>query len=99
MSDANDVEVTIEERGSGGVYRALVDGHPAEMTFSRVSPKLIIIDHTDVPDALRGRGIGQILVKRAVDEARSVGGKIIPLCPFAAAQFRRYADYSDVLSR
>jgi len=91
-------DVQREERKSGGRYTLVVEQHEAEMTYSRASAQLIIIDHTDVPDALRGRGVGQVLVTRAVEDARREGFKIIPLCPFAAAQFRRHADWRDVLS-
>jgi predicted GNAT family acetyltransferase len=69
------------------------------MTFSRAGERLIIIDHTAVPDALRGQGIGDRLVATAVEDARERGLKIFPLCPFAAAQFRRHPEYADVLSR
>ena len=75
-----------------------VDGHAAEMTYSRVSPTLVIIDHTAVPDALRGRGVGQQLVQRAVEDARREGFRIIPLCPFAKSQFERHPEWRDVLS-
>jgi predicted GNAT family acetyltransferase len=85
------------ERGtSGGRWFTVVDGHEAEMTYSRASATLIIIDHTEVPDALRGRGVGQALVLRAVEEARREGFKIIPLCPFAKAQFERHPEWGDV---
>ncbi|MGV2184540.1 N-acetyltransferase [Rhizobium rhizogenes] len=40
-------------------FRIVVDGSEAEMTYSRAGQKLIIIDHTDVPAALRGRKIGE----------------------------------------
>lgn len=93
-------DVRRAERGSsGGRWFAVVDGHEAEMTYSRASPTLIIIDHTSVPDALRGRGVGQALVLRAVEEARRDGFRILPLCPFAKAQFERHADWADVLHR
>jgi len=91
-------DVQREERKSGGRYTLVVETHEAEMTYSRASAQLIIIDHTSVPDALRGRGIGQVLVTRAVEDARRDGFKIIPLCPFASAQFRRHAEWRDVLS-
>jgi predicted GNAT family acetyltransferase len=93
-------DIRREERGtSGGRWVTVVDGHEAEMTYSRASPTLIIIDHTEVPDALRGRGVGQALVRNAVDEARRDGFKIIPLCPYANAQFQRHTDWQDVLSK
>jgi hypothetical protein len=91
-------DVSREDRSSGGRWVAVVNGHEAEMTFSRASPTLIIIDHTDVPDALRGQGVGQALVERAVEDARREGFRIIPLCPFAKVQFERHAQWRDVLS-
>jgi predicted GNAT family acetyltransferase len=88
-----------EDRPTGGAYRLTIDGAVAEMTFSRSGERLIIIDHTFVPEALRGRRIGNILLDRAIEDARQTGTKIFPLCPFAAAQFRRHPEYADVLSR
>ena len=56
------------------------------MTYSRAGNGLIIIDHTDVPAALRGRKVGERTVRQAVEDARRDGVAIIPLCPFAKAQ-------------
>ena len=93
-------EIGHEENGSKGRYFLTAEnGAVAEMTYSRVSPHRIIIDHTEVPDAFRGQGVGARLVARAVEDARAAGTRIIPLCPFAASQFRRHAeDWADVLS-
>ncbi len=67
------------------------------MTYSRASAHLIIIDHTGVPDALRGKGAGQALAAHAVEEARAGGWKIIPLCPFFKAQVGRHPEWADVI--
>ena len=99
MSESPELQIERRDGPTGGAYHTELDGSTAEMTFSRASPRLIIIDHTDVPDALRGRGVGNQLVARAVSDGREQGFKIIPLCPFAAAQFRKNPDYGDVLSR
>lgn len=90
-------EIVFEDGASKGRYIYRTDAGSAEMTFSRVNPKLIIIDHTEVADRLRGLGVGQALVLRAVEDARASGSQILPLCPFAAAQFRRHPDWADVL--
>lgn len=96
MSD----EIKLEETSSKGRYFLTAPGgEVAEMTFSRTGAHLIIIDHTGVPDAFRGQGAGLRLVTRAVEDARASGTKIIPLCPFAAAQFRKHPDWADVLNR
>ena len=95
MSDA--IEITLEETDTKGRYSATVDGHEAEMTYSRAGDATIIIDHTFVPEGLRGRGIGEALVRRGVEDARAAGRSIIPLCPFAKAQIDRHSEWQDVL--
>lgn len=93
-------EIELEESGSKGRYVLRgPDGAEAELTFTRVGDKQLIIDHTGVPDAFRGQGTGLRLVSRAVEDARTSGRKIIPLCPFAAAQFRRHPEWADVLKQ
>jgi predicted GNAT family acetyltransferase len=93
-------EIALEDKGSKGRYFLRgPDGAEAEMTFSKVGDSQIIIDHTEVPDVCRGQGVGLRLVTQAVEEARSAGKTIIPLCPFAAAQFRRHPEWADVLKR
>ena len=92
----------IELEDNGGKGRYVVrgpDGAEAEMTFTRVGESRIIIDHTGVPDAFRGQGVGARLVTRAVEDARAAGKTILPLCPFAAAQFRRHPEWADVLEK
>ncbi|SIQ36763.1 hypothetical protein SAMN05880582_1011623 [Rhizobium sp. RU20A] len=90
------MEILTSEEGAHGRYSVTVDGHEAAMTYSRTSPELIIIDHTAVPDALRGKGVGQALAEHAVHAARAGGWKIMPLCPFMRAQMQRHADWQDV---
>lgn len=92
------MQITEEDSASGGRYVATLDGAEAEMTFSRASPKMIIIDHTGVPDSLRGKGVGQALALHAVEAARAGGWKIIPLCPFFKAQAQRHPEWRDVVS-
>ena len=59
------MQITEESGPTGGRYLAELDGVQAEMTYSRASPQMIIIDHTGVPDALRGKGVGQAQIGRA----------------------------------
>jgi predicted GNAT family acetyltransferase len=92
-------KIEIEDHGAKGRYVYRAAGGEAEMTFTRVGEHQIIIDHTGVPEMFRGQGVGLKLVERAVADARRVGKTIIPLCPFAAAQFRRHPEWADVLRK
>ncbi len=96
---ASEGEVEREDGPSKGRYRLLIDGIEAEMTYSRAGDRLIIIDHTEVPAALRGRKVGERLVRQAVEDARRDKVAIIPLCPFAKAQIERHPEWQDVLRR
>lgn len=97
---SEDLPITLEDDGIKGRYVIKGEGGAeAEMTFTRVGKHQLIIDHTEVPDAFRGQGIGLRLVARAVEDAREAGTKVIPLCPFAAAQFRRHPEWADVLKK
>lgn len=93
------MDITQQESSSGGKYLATIDGHVAEMSYSRASPHLIIIDHTGVPDALRGKGVGQALAAHAVEEARKGDWKVIPLCPFFKSQLDRHPDWQDIVKK
>ncbi len=86
---------TLSETKGRYVYRA-PEGHEAALTYSRAGETRLILDHTEVPDALRGQGVGQALVARAVEDARVDGLKLLPLCPFAKAQFDKHPEWGDV---
>ena len=92
------MDIPSAETGSKGRYYTVVEGHEAEVTYSRASPQLVIVDHTGMPDALRGKGVGQALAAYAVEAARKGGWKIMPLCPFFRAQALRHKEWHDVVT-
>lgn len=91
-------EIAREHGETKGRYWAVIDGQEAELTYSILSPQTIIADHTGVPEALRGSGIGLMLVERLVADARAEGVKIVPLCPFVKAQAARHPEWADVIN-
>ncbi len=57
----------------------------------------IVLIHTDVPPDLEGHGIGTQLVKETLDDIRTKGEKIIPLCPFVVEFIERNPEYSSLI--
>jgi predicted GNAT family acetyltransferase len=96
LSDSH--EIRHEQSASNGRYAINVDGLEAELTYALVG-KHMVIDHTYVPSALRERGLGQALVKRAVEDARAQGLQIEPVCWFARQEIARRKEWQDVLAR
>ena len=88
-----------KQAGTKGLFFVQQDGNIlAEMTYTMPSPEKMIIDHTEVDDALRGKNVGYQMVATAVEYARKHGIKIIPLCPFAHSVFKKKPEFSDVLN-
>jgi predicted GNAT family acetyltransferase len=96
--NAEDDSVQVEEQGHRGTFFIARDGRRlAELTFSATPDrKLVILDHTDVSESLRGQGIARKLVEAAVAWARRTNVKLMPLCPFAKAVFDREPEFGDV---
>jgi len=95
------VTVKREETETGGRYVAIVDGFESEMTFARArrsGQSLMIIDHTGVPSALSGKGVGLALVARAVEDARAEKFRIVPHCSFVRVMLQRHKEWQDVLA-
>lgn len=67
------------------------------MSYSIAGPELIIIDHTDIEKEFNGKNVGKQMLYKIVEMARERNVKIIPLCPFAAAMFKKLEDIKDVL--
>lgn len=70
----------------------------AEMTYVKSGDRLVIFDHTEVSPVLKGQGVGRKLVEAGVQMAREKGWKVVPLCPFAKAEFDKHREYHDVLA-
>ena len=78
-------------------YELEVDGQLAIAEY-RLRPGRISFTHTEVPDALEGRGIGKRLVKAALDDARAHGLKVVPICPFVKHYIDTHPEEQDLLA-
>ena len=93
-----DIEITREDGETRGRYVATIDGHEAELTYSKLGDSgNVIADHTGVPEELGGRGVGSALVRHLVEDARTSGFKIVPLCPFVKALYQKNPEWADVM--
>lgn len=94
------MKIELIENSKGGEFVIQESGNRvAEMGYTNAGDDKIIVDHTFVDTAFRGENIGRDLVKAGIEFAREKNIKIIPLCPFAMAEFERHSDYADVLAK
>lgn len=93
------MEIQHTDNGKEGSFYIEVDGKKAaEMTYFYKDERTIDIDHTEVKDALQGKGIGHELIEEAVTFMRSKHLKVVPTCSYAKAVFeKKQAEYQDVI--
>lgn len=72
----------------------VVDGVLAQLVYRHNGKRLVLV-HTEVPEALAGRGIGGRLVEAAMEAAVSDGLTVVPACPFAALWLRKHPEAAD----
>lgn len=72
------------------------DQKAGKMDISVIGKKLTVY-HTEVDPEFEGKGFAKILLEKLVSYARENDLKIVPLCPFVHAQFKRHPEeYNDV---
>jgi len=94
------IEISHEEQGSSGAFFVQTEaGRLAELTYTRPSPQIAVIEHTEVSAALRGGGVGRLLVEAVVEWARKTNTKLLPICAYAKSVFERHPELRDVLQQ
>lgn len=68
------------------------------LAFYRLADGVMTFTHTEVPAALRGRGMGSRMMHGVLQNVRAQGLKVIPRCPFVADFIDRHPHYADLLA-
>lgn len=71
----------------------------AVLTYEPAGDRVLDLQHTVVPEAERGAGVGDALVRAAVAHARAETMQLIPTCPFVHAWLERHRDQQDLVAR
>jgi predicted GNAT family acetyltransferase len=79
-------------------YELALDGGVAFVDY-RQAGNVRELTHSEVPPALRGRGIGAELVAGALQLAREQGLRVKPRCSYVAQFIERNPQFQDVLQQ
>jgi uncharacterized protein len=74
-----------------------VDGHIAFANYRNIDG-VIAITHTEVPPALRERGVGSRMMLEMLEQIRAENLKVRPLCSFARFVIAQHPEYRDLLA-
>jgi predicted GNAT family acetyltransferase len=93
VDEGNPMSNTNEVADDHANHRFVVeqDEGVAQLVYRERGEELVLV-HTEVPEALGGRGLGGTLVQAAVDRAAREGLTLVPYCPYASSWLRKHPD-------
>ncbi len=92
----NDIELRLDSNGKGSFFIDQQGERLAEMEISIAGNNLTVF-HTEVSDKLKGQGVAVKLLSTMVAYVREHQLKVIALCPYVSAQFKRHPElYKDI---
>lgn len=94
---AEAVSTEVRDNPARHRYELVVDGVTAFVTYE-CQPGRVVLVHTEVPEALAGKGVGSRLARGALDSIRALGMKIVPQCSFIARFVEKHPEYRDLLA-
>ncbi len=89
-------EIHVVDNPAAGRLEVRLGAHVAFAEY-RLLASGILFPHTEVPEALGGKGIGSMLVKAGLAMAREKGLKVMPVCPFFASYMTKHPETHDLL--
>jgi predicted GNAT family acetyltransferase len=75
-------------------FYTTVDGHQAVIRYAKTGD-VYDLEHTFVPEELRGEGLAEQLVVGALTEIRNQGARFIPTCPYIQTFLKRHPEQRD----
>jgi predicted GNAT family acetyltransferase len=90
----------MEFRHDTSRHRYVLEDENATMVASTnytVRQERIVFNHTEIADGYEGQGLGTKLVKAALDDVRTTGRKIVPICAYVRGWIERHPEYDDLV--
>jgi predicted GNAT family acetyltransferase len=91
------VKTEVVDRPEKHRYEVLADGEVAGFVQYQLGPGEILFIHTEIDEAYEGKGLGSVLVRHVLDDARRRKLAVLPLCPFVRGWIARHEDYLDLV--
>ncbi|MEU6098258.1 GNAT family N-acetyltransferase [Streptomyces sp. NPDC047079] len=86
----------VERADARNRYEILVDGKRAGLTAYRDRGAQRVFYHTEVDEAFAGQGLASQLVQEALTDVRTLGKRIVPVCPYVAKFVKNHEEFADI---
>ena len=91
------MEIEVTDNSAEHRYEIRADGKLAGFSAYRERPGRLEFTHTEIGDEFEGQGLGSKLIGATLDDVRSRGDAVLPICPFVKAFIKRHPEYLDLV--
>ena len=77
-------------------YEIAVDDSIAGYADYRTTDDALVFSHTVIDESRRGDGLGERLIRDALDDVRRRGQKVVPRCWFVAEFIDAHPEYKEL---
>lgn len=74
-------------------------GVTAGVVTYQLTGTIIAYTHTEVDPEFEGKGVGSILARAVMDDARAKGRTVVPICPFLSKWLEKHREYDGIVVR
>lgn len=79
-------------------YELVLNGEVVGIADYHRTAGALVFPHTAIDSDRRGQGLGDILVRGALEDVRARGDKVVPQCWFVRDFFDANPEYTDLLA-
>lgn len=92
------LEVNVVKNDETKRFELTVEGHIAFIDFTQRGTDLIKLIHTEVPEALSGRGIAANLVEKTLIFLKENKFSTYPICPYVFAYIKKHPEWKRIVN-
>lgn len=79
-------------------FELSIDGHIAFIDFTQRGTDVIKLIHTEVPEALSGRGMAANLVEKTLIFLEENKFSLYPICPYVFAYIKKHPEWKRIVN-
>jgi uncharacterized protein len=97
-ADGSPDDAVVVDAPEKNQYELRLDGKLVGLVAYDRHDGRVALTHTEVDPSSEGRGLGSLLARTALDDARRRGEEVVPLCPFIAWYIGEHAEYEPLVA-
>jgi uncharacterized protein len=95
-----DVSITVTDVPERERFEAHDEGGAlAGVLTYQLTGGIVAYTHTRVEPEFEHHGVGSLLARTAMDDARTRGRTVVPICPFLSGWLDEHREYEGILAR